>query len=244
MDRKKLVKLLSKGKIDFHSVSELIEKEKKQYVKEKVIEYEKKGFSRDEAINRANQSWRTYIGNHLQNLLFEILSSYFSSRYENIRVIKDTALKGKNLSRELDLVKRMLLIHYGNYSFLPDADIILYRKDGGRVSILCIVSVKNSFRERGFETTYWKLKLSENVNTSHIKVFLATPDKDNEISYIKSKTGIRKMRVILEYELDGIYMLKKDFEKNQKIKEFEKIFEDIEKLIKEKSNDYVQKRRG
>ncbi len=233
MDRKKLVKLLSEGKLDFHMVSDLIEREKKQYVEEKAKEYEKEGFTRDEAINRANQSWRTYIGNHLQSLLFDLLDSYFSSRYRNVKVTRDTSLKSKKLNKELDLVKRMLLVHYGSYSFLPDADIIVYRKEGKNVSIVCIVSVKNSFRERGFETTYWKLKLQENVNTSHIKVFLATPDKDNEISIRETKAGIRKMRIILEYELDGIYMLKEEFENTEKVKSFEKIFEDIEKLIKE-----------
>jgi type II restriction enzyme len=41
------------------------------------------------------------------------------------------------------------------------------------------------------------------------------------------------MRVILEYELDGIYMLKPNFQKTQKVKNFKDIFEDIEKLIDE-----------
>ena len=62
-------------------------------------------------------------------------------------------------------------------------------------------------------------------------MFLATPDKDNEISEVKTKTGAKKMRVILEYELDGIYILKSNFQKTQKVKNFEEIFKDIEKLI-------------
>ena len=127
----------------------------------------------------------------------------------------------------------MLIVNYGRYAFLPDADIIIYKSKGNNIKILCIISVKNSFRERGFETTYWKLKLSESEITKNIKVFLATPDKDNEISQIYTTKGAKKMRIILEYELDGIYILKSKFDKTEKVKEFKDIFEDIEKLLEE-----------
>ena len=96
-----------------------------------------------------------------------------------------------------------------------------------------IISVKNSFRERGFETTYRKLKLLESPITSNIKVFLATPDKDNEISYKAPKGRPKKMRIILEYELDGVYFLKEYFETTEKAKHFKEIINDIMKLSKE-----------
>jgi type II restriction enzyme len=225
--------LINSKKLDISLLSKLIEEEKNEYIQRKLSDYLNRGFDKEVAINKAHQSWRTYIGNYLQNLLIEILKVYLKDT--DIKIIKDSNLKKKNLSKELDLVKRMLLIHFDNYSFLPDADIILYRNktQTKTVEIICIISVKNSFRERGFETTYWKLKLNENINTKHIKVFLATPDKDNEISYIKTKSGAKKIRVVLEYELDGIYILKSDFEKTKKVKKFENIFEDIKKLIKE-----------
>ena len=231
MKKSEIQKLIKDGTLDINYLSKLIEEEKENYVSKKVDEYVKEGFSKSEAINKANQSWRTYIGNHLQDLIVDILKTYFENK--DVKIIKDTNLKGSKLSPELDLVKRMLLIHYENYSFLPDADIILYKGNKEKVKIICVISVKNSFRERGFETTYWKLKLLENPNTKDIKMFLATPDKDNEISTIETKTGAKKMRVILEYELDGIYMLKSDFQKTQKVKNFKEIFDDIEKLINE-----------
>jgi len=74
--------------------------------------------------------------------------------------------------------------------------------------------------------------------TSHIKVFLATPDKDNEISYKCLNKKLKKMRIILEilkYELDGIYFLKEDFEKAEKAKHFEKIVNDIIEISKKRS---------
>ena len=230
MDKEKIKLLIKRNKLDINELSQLIEEEKENYINAKVNEYIKKGFSKEESVNKASQSWRTFIGNHLQDLIVEILKTYFQKK--GIKIIKDSNLKGKNLSKELDLVKRMLLIHFGNYSFLPDADIIIYKGNEEKVNILCVISVKNSFRERGFETTYWKLKLSENINTKHIKMFLATPDKDGEISKIETKQGAKKMRVILEYELDGIYMLKSDFEKTEKVKNFSEIFKDIENLIR------------
>ncbi len=218
--------------LDFNSISELIENEKGKYLFEKVNFYTSKGYSKEDAINKANQSWRTYIGNHLQSIISKILENYFKNK--GLKIVQDKNLQKKKLSKELDLVKRMLIIHYGRYAFLPDADIIIYKPEDNNVKILCIISVKNSFRERGFETTYWKLKLAESEITKNIKVFLATPDKDNEISKIETVKGVKKMRIILEYELDGIYILKSDFDKTEKVKDFKEIFRDIEKLLEEK----------
>ncbi len=152
----------------------------------------------------------------------------------DVKFVKDSELKGNELTKEKDLVRRMLEIHFNEYSFLPDADIIVYKYDkkNEKVKIFCVLSVKNSFRERGFETTYWKLKLNEYETTKHIKVFMVTPDKDNEIDKIEGKRGPKKTRVILEYELDSIYMARDDFEETDKVKELDDLFEDINNLIK------------
>ncbi|GAA7348532.1 hypothetical protein BD0120_05320 [Helicobacter pylori] len=61
--------------------------------------------------------------------------------------------------------------------------LILYQTNKDNVKILAILSVKNSFRERFTETPYWKLKLLQSPVTSHIKVFMITPDNDDEISF-------------------------------------------------------------
>jgi type II restriction enzyme len=101
-----------------------------------------------------------YVGSVLQGIIYGVLEELLAGK--DIKLTSDKhLLKGKTQNRELDLVRRMLLIHYDTYSFLPDADIILYtyHEASQRVNILAIISIKNSFRERGFETTYWSVKL-------------------------------------------------------------------------------------
>ncbi len=217
--------------MEINDISKFLEEERKEYMKRKIKEFEGNGISRAEAINKANQSWRTYIGARIQDVIFKLLKGLQNT---GLKLTTDKTLSSKNLSAELEMVKRKLVINYGEYLFLPDADIVIYKNcSNGDVKIIAIISVKNSFRERGFETTYWKLKLLESPITSNIKVFLATPDKDNEISYKASKRGPKKMRIILEYELDGLYFLKEDFERTEKAKHFKEIIDDILELSKE-----------
>jgi len=216
-----------------NDVSKILESEKEKYIKEKIKNYMSKGFNKETAINKANQSWRAYVGARIQEIIFEILKSALEN--QGLKLTTDKELTGKSLSEELEQVKRLLAIDYGDYFFLPDADIIVYKITEERgskiIKILAIISVKNSFRERGFETAYWKKKLSESKITSNIKVFMATPDKDDEISFRVSNGTPRKMRIILEYELDGIYLLKTNFEKTNKTKHFDEIINDILKLV-------------
>jgi len=147
----------------------------------------------------------------------------------NLKITKDKNLKTKKLNRELSTIKRLISINFGEYMLLPDADIIIYTSNP--IKIIAILSIKNSFRERYTETPYWKLKLLQDEITKHIKVFMITPDKDNEISFIKSKRGIRKARVVMEYELDGIYLAKEEFDESDKVKSIENLFEDLKNLI-------------
>ncbi|MDR0607324.1 MAG: BsaWI family type II restriction enzyme [Candidatus Peribacteria bacterium] len=84
---------------------------------------------------------------------------------------------------------------------MPDADLIVYSTINEKVKIHCILSIKNSFRERYTETPYWKLKLLKNKNTADIKVFMITPDNDDEISFNKNNTP-RKARIVMECGLD------------------------------------------
>ncbi len=214
-----------------NDINVFFEKIKIDYLKNKTFELVKKGLDRDSAHNRARQSWRTFVGHSLQSLLIFLLKEFFKNT--NVKVLKDSELKGKNLTKEKSLVRRMLEIPFDNYSFLPDADIIIYNYDekNEKVKIFCIISVKNSFRERGFETTYWKLKLMENKITKNIKVFMITPDKDDEITVIKGLRGPKKTRIILEYELDKIYLVKENFEKTDKVKNIKTLFKDIKELV-------------
>ncbi|WP_022671170.1 BsaWI family type II restriction enzyme [Hippea alviniae] len=218
--------------MEIDGISEILESEKKSYLNKKIDEYIKKGFSSEESVNRANQSWRTYIGFRVQKIIFELLKREIDDSF--VGIISDKELLKSHLEEEYQKVKRKLAIDYGQYLFLPDADIILYKrcKKVNDIEIIAVVSVKNSFRERGFETAYWKLKLTQSSITSRIVMFLATPDKDGEISYRVHKRNPRKMRIILEHELDGIYFLKSDFEKTEKAKHFSEMIRDLKRLIK------------
>ena len=215
----------------FSKIDDFFEEIKKEYLDEKTKELIGTGLNSDSAHNKARQSWRTFVGHSLQRLLMVMLRELFEGT--DIKFVKDSELSGSNLDKERDLVRRMLQIHFNKYSFLPDADIITYKYNPKleKVKIYCVLSVKNSFRERGFETTYWKLKLKENQTTKDIKVFMITPDKDNEINVIEGVRGPKKTRVILEYELDSVYMAGEDFEKTEKVKEIDDLFEDIKSLV-------------
>ncbi|GHP39421.1 hypothetical protein JP0041_04610 [Helicobacter pylori] len=151
------------------------------------------------------------IGRVLEKII-ELLLKDFCIK-NNVKMTNDKILRAKRINGELDKVKRALLVHFGGYSVLPDADIVLYQTNKDNVKILAILSVKNSFRERFTETPYWKLKLLQSPITSYIKVFMITPDNDDEIS------------------LDGLYLAKSHFDQSSKIKSIESLLEDLKRLL-------------
>lgn len=211
----------------------VVSEEKEKYINRKIEELKKQGISSEEASNKARQSYRSYIGKNVQANIMNYLKEQFKGTC--IKITSDEELKSTKITEELSKIKRAIALDFGQYLFLPDADIVVYKSCESEPVVLAIISVKNSFRERGYETAYWKKKLAESKITSHVKVFLATPDKDDEIAFIERKKGPRKSRIILEYELDGIYFLDKEkFDGSAKVKEFSKIVDDILNL----SNKY------
>ncbi|GAA7073860.1 hypothetical protein VN0416_07030 [Helicobacter pylori] len=135
----------------------------------------------------------------------------------------DKVLRAKCINGEMDRVKRALLVHFGEYSVLPDGDIVLYQASKDNVKILAILSVK--IRSESYR---WKLKLLQSSITSHIKVFMITPDNDDEISF---KDRPKKARIVMEHELDGIYLAKSHFDQSSKIKGIENLLEDLKRLL-------------
>lgn len=146
------------------------------------------------------------IGRVLERII-ELLLKDFCIK-NNVKMTNDKVLRAKRINGELDRVKRALLVHFGGYS--------------------AILSVKNSFRERFTETPYWKLKLLQSPITSHIKVFMITPDNDDEISF---KDRPKKARIVMENELDGLYLAKSHFDQSSKIKGIESFLEDLKRLL-------------
>ena len=210
----------------FSRLNEFFDREKEIFYNEKIPYWINQGCTNDEAVIKARQGWVSTIGRNLEKVI-EILIEDFCNE-NDLKVTNDKILKRQNLPAELDLVKRLILVNFGEYALLPDGDIIIYRLYNKQPQVIAILSVKNSFRERYTETPYWKLKLSQNHITRHIKVFMITPDKDNEIS---SFLNPRKSRIVMEYELDGIYLAKDNFDSSTKIKSINYLINDLEELI-------------
>ncbi len=165
--------------------------EKERFLNHKMSDYMKRNKSKEETSILARQGFVSVIGRVLEKII-ELLLKDFCVK-NNVKMTNDKTLRAKRNNGELDKVKRALLVHFGGYSVLPD--IILYQTDS--IKILAILSVKNSFRERFTETPYWKLKLLQSPITSHIKVFMITPDNDDEISF---KNKPKKARIVMEHE--------------------------------------------
>ncbi len=200
--------------------------EKERFLNDKMNDYIKQNKIKEEASILARQGFVSTIGRVLEKII-ELLLKDFCIK-NNVKMTNDKILRAKRINGELDRVKRALLVHFGGYSVLPDGDIILYQTNKDNVKILAILSVKNSFRERFTETPYWKLKLLQSPVTSHIKFFMITPDNDDEISF---KDKPKKARIVMEHELDGLYLAKSHFDQSSKIKGIENLLEDLKRLL-------------
>jgi len=99
-----------------------------------------------------------------------------------------------------------LYIQYGKEKAMIDADICVIRKVDNE--LVCVISVKKSFRERGAQTAYWALKVKE--QKKNYKYILATPDVDKELfkgeEIEKKQKRKRKWRIILPYECDAVFI--------------------------------------
>ncbi|XNZ29983.1 BsaWI family type II restriction enzyme [Helicobacter pylori] len=198
--------------------------EKERFLNSKISDYMKRNKSKEEASILARQGFVSTVGRALEKII-ELLLKDFCIK-NNVKMTNDKILRAKRINGELDKVKRALLVHFGEYSVLPD--IILYQTNKDTIKILAILSVKNSFRERFTETPYWKLKLLQSPVTSHIKVFMITPDNDDEISF---KDKPKKARIVMEHELDSLYLAKSHFDQSPKIKGIENLLEDLKRLL-------------
>ncbi|MFB1299832.1 BsaWI family type II restriction enzyme [Helicobacter pylori] len=198
--------------------------EKERFLNSKISDYIKQNKSKEEASILARQGFVSTIGRVLEKII-ELLLKDFCIK-NNVKMTNDKTLRAKRINGELDKVKRALLVHFGECSVLPN--IILYQTNKDNIKILAILSVKNSFRERFTETPYWKLKLLQSPVTSHIKVFMITPDNDEEISF---KDKPKKARIVMEHELDGLYLAKSHFDQSSKIKGIENLLEDLKRLL-------------
>lgn len=210
-------------------ISDFMNSFRNHYEKVKYQDFLQRGFNSAEAQNKARNSWVVFSGKELEKIIIAFFEQYCEKN--NIYMVMGSALEKCCDDEILSKVRRKIEVTFEKYSLLPDADIVVYKLLRGEPEVLAILSVKNSFRERYTETPYWKLKLLQDKVTQKIKVFMLTPDNDDEISLLRN--GPKKARIILEYELDSIYLLRERFEGSPKIKSIKDLFRDLDALISE-----------
>jgi len=105
--------------------------------------------------------------------------------------------------------------------YYPDNDLIVRNKQTKK--IICLISVKRSFRERGNGVAYWALKIR--LLGKDFKYIVVSPDVDSELFDVNNPVAKNKWRVILTCETDGVFVIDKknedDKEKNKKVVYYE-----------------------
>ena len=175
------------------------------------------------------QSWRAFKGKNLEKLIEYIIVDEVHKL--GLEIINGNTLErsnSANLSKKLSLVKRNLLIDYGEFgSYLPDVDIVIYSKETSKV--FAVLSSKITLRERIAQTGYWKIKLASDEATEHIRVYFISPDEDGTLTI---KEPAKKGRAIVEMDTDGSYVLSEvEIEESNKVKMFDKFIDDLKKIL-------------
>ena len=225
MEFKDLIRLYEEkkkqhGEAAFRHISELLSEAKILH---------KKGWSKSPTPNKDHeQSWRAFKGKNLEKLILYMIEGGVHTL--GLKVVDGNTLErsSQKLSEELSQVKRNLLVDYGEFGeHLPDVDIIIY--DPSDCGVIAVVSSKVTLRERIAQTGYWKIKLSQDEVTRHVKVFFVTPDEDKTLNI---RTPAKKGRAIVEIDTDGSYvMTEEDIEESDRVKSFDKFFIDLKNLI-------------
>ena len=176
------------------------------------------------------QSWRAFKGKNLEKLIAYIIKDEIESL--GLKLVEGNTLeraRSENLSRELSMVKKHLSVDYGEFGqHLPDVDIIVYEPETFKV--IAVISSKVTLRERIAQTGYWKIKLSRDKATEHIRAYFITPDEDGTLT-VKTPTT-KKGRAIVEVDTDGSYVMSETtVEESDKVKMFDKFIEDLRRLV-------------
>ena len=174
------------------------------------------------------QSWRSFKGKNLEKLIAYIIRDEVETL--GLKLVDGNTLdrtKTENLSRELSTVKRNLLVDYGEFgAHMPDLDIIIYEPK--TCKIIAGISSKVTLRERIAQTGYWKIKLSKDEVTKHVKVFFITPDEDGTLTL---RVPTKKGRAIVEVDTDGSYVMSEtQVEEDEKVKMFDQFISDLKVL--------------
>ncbi|MFC1949020.1 BsaWI family type II restriction enzyme [Chloroflexota bacterium] len=185
--------------------------------------------------DRNGQKWRNESGTMLELLIIHFLHEEIIKLGYDITT--DDEISSSN-NGVLEKVGHNIVIKYGKYYILPDSDIVIY--DPRTTEVQAIISCKASVRERFAQTLYWKVKLSANERTKNIRMYFITVDKEynaNKTGFKKPSLDIRgnkeptKPRILLEYEMDGVYVTRDMQNESNKVKMFDKFIGDFKRLI-------------
>ncbi len=192
---------------------------------------------------RGQQSWNSFIGHSFQDAVHAILKGYAKKLADENQDYAGLEVLTAEEVKQNEIIMRKLAVKYGDFLLLPDIDSVIVWVDPvhkWESQILAIISCKTSLRERIAQACYWKLKLVSSESQRGIRVFLATSDNDNDFSIgdeRKRFNGRSRDRIISEHELDGIYIIDKDFRaawESDRVKRFERIFDDIVEMMKKR----------
>ncbi|MDH7489482.1 MAG: BsaWI family type II restriction enzyme [Anaerolineae bacterium] len=194
--------------------------------------YDEHGYENDRI---ARQAWVVIAGDVLEEIIRKLVK-HFCAKH-NLGITSDRELANP-ATLELERVRGNIEVFFNDYSLLPDADVVIFLPS--TCEVLAILSVKGSFRERYTETPYWTLNLKQRQATRNVRVFMITPDRDGEISRLGKH--LRKARIVMEYELDGIYLAKKEFDRSDKVRSISELIGDLERLLLKV--DYGNRKQG
>ena len=181
------------------------------------------------------QKWRNESGTMLELLVIYFLHKEIAGLGYDITTDDEINSSHGGI---LEKVGHNIVLKYGQYYILPDSDIVIYNPKTAEVK--AIISCKSSVRERFAQSLYWKIKLSTNERTKNIKMYFVTVDKeynDKKTGYKKSSLDIRenkeptKPRILLEYEMDGVYVTRDMVDESDKVKMFDKLIDDLKTLF-------------
>lgn len=163
------------------------------------------------------RSWRASKGDTFRERIQDMILVPIESL--GLKVIEIRALENHKLTRQLDAVKRNIVIDYGEFGMhLPHADIAVYNPENSRV--IAVISCGVNLKNRVIDMAYWKLKLRAAKRTAAIKYYLITTNL--------------KGHSIIETDLDCRYVLTYEYiEENDKVKPFEHFIKDLNQVIKQ-----------
>jgi type II restriction enzyme len=205
-------------------ISEIFEEAREKYKKEYLASPKAQKKRAQGKTPDAEQSWKPFKGSNFEKLILHIIGEEIESL--GLKCVPGNSLSKKHLSTGLSKVYYNLVIRYGRYSVLPDADLVIYEPKTSQ--IVGIISCKITLRERVAQTAYWKLKFMSDPLRMHIKGYLVTVDEDGDL--VEGMTKPSRDRIIVEHDLDGTYVLRHIAE-SDKVKTFPKLIEDIRRLV-------------